>query len=87
MFFKHQFKHSCTQVDLATARPEDLHTRIVHFGEKHVGSTFQEAMADPAYMSYVLQWMVPKTFEEKVFKRYVDMVLENHKPKDTEVFL
>ncbi len=41
-------------------------------------------MLDPTYMSYVLQWMVPKTFEEKVFKRYVDMVLENYKTDDSE---
>jgi hypothetical protein len=70
---------------LATARPEDLHTRLVHFGEKHVGNTFQEAMLDPTYMNYVLERMVPKTFEEKVFKRYVDMVLENHKTDYSEV--
>ena len=41
------------------------------FGEKHVGSTFQEAMADPIYMSYIMKWMVPRTFEEKAFKKQV----------------
>jgi hypothetical protein len=41
-------------------------------------------MADPAYMSHILHWMVPRTLEEKIFKRYVDMVLENHKTCDAE---
>ena len=71
-------------MDLATARPEDLHNRIIHFGDKHVGNRFQEALDDPAYMGYVLQFMEPKTFEEKAFKKYIDLVLEKHKPKDPE---
>jgi hypothetical protein len=48
--FAHLFKCTFSQVDLATARPEDLHNRIVHFGDKHVGHRFQEALDDPTYM-------------------------------------
>lgn len=65
---------------MATARLEDLHGRVVHFGEKHVGSTFQEAMMDPAYMSYVLRHMIPKKFEEELFTKYVKMALAPHLP-------
>jgi hypothetical protein len=54
------------------------------FGEKHVGSTFQEAMADPSYMNYVIMWMVPRTFEEKVFKRYINLELDKHKTGEPE---
>ena len=71
-------------MDLATARPEDLHARIILFGEKHVGSTFQEAMADPIYMSWIMKWMVPRTFEEVAFKKYVNLVLDKHQPGEPE---
>jgi hypothetical protein len=71
-------------VDLDKVTQEDLHTRLVMFGEKHVGSTFQEAMADPTYMSYVMKWMVPRTFEEVAFKKYIDLVLDKHQPGEPE---
>jgi hypothetical protein len=37
-------------------------------------------MMDPNFMDYVLKWMQPKTFEEEVFKKYVELVLHNFKP-------
>ena len=66
-------------MDLDKVTQEDLHTRLIMFGEKHVGSTFQEAMADPIYMSYIMKWMVPRTFEEKAFKKYINLELDKHK--------
>ena len=66
---------------MATARLEDLHGRIVHFGEKHLGSTFQEAMLDSAYVTQLLQCTVPiKKFEEVLFAKYVAMALAPFRP-------
>ena len=53
-----------TKVDLLTVTAAELHTRLVKFGSKHVGSTFQDALLDPNWMEYVLKWMKPKNFEE-----------------------
>ena len=68
------------KVDLRTVTAADLHTRLVKFGSKHVGSTFQDALQDPNWMEYVLKWMRPKSFEEELFKKYVKLVLEDFKP-------
>jgi len=68
------------KVDLLTVTAAELHTRLVKFGSKHVGSTFQDAMMDPNFMDYVLKWMKPKSFEEELFKKYVKLVLEDFKP-------
>ena len=68
------------KVDLLTVTAAELHTRLVKFSSKHVGSTFQDAMMDPNFMDYVLKWMKPKSFEEELFKKYVKLVLEDFKP-------
>ena len=68
------------KVDLLTVTAAELHTRLVKFGSKHVGSTFQDALLDPNWMEYILKWMKPKNFEEELFKKYVKLVLEDFQP-------
>ena len=68
------------KVDLLTVTAAELHTRLVKFGSKHVGSTFQDALRDPHWMEYILKWMKPKNLEEELFKKYVKLTLEDFKP-------
>ena len=65
---------------MLTVTAAELHTRLVKFGSKHVGSTFQDALLDPNWMEYVLKWMKPKNLEEELFKKYVKLVLEDFEP-------
>ena len=67
---------------MLTVTAAELHTRLVKFGSKHVGSTFQDAMLDPNWMEYILKWMKPKNFEEELFKKYVKLVLGDFQPTE-----
>ena len=68
------------KVDLLTVTAAELHTRLVKFGSKHVGSAFQDAFIDPSLTDYILKWLEPKSFEEQLFKKYVKLALEDFKP-------
>ena len=78
VFLKYILVHE--KVDLLTVAAAELHTRLVKFGSKHVGSTFQGASMDPSVRDYVLKWLEPKSFEEQLFKKDVKLALEDFKP-------
>ena len=68
------------KVDLLTVTAAELNTRLVKFGSKHVGSAFQDAFMDPGLTDYVLKWLEPKSFEERLFKKYMKLALEDFEP-------
>ena len=68
------------KVDLLAVAASELHARLLKFGSKRAGSTFQEASMDPSLRDYVLKWMESKSFEEQLFKKYAKLVLEDFKP-------
>jgi len=73
-----QTEKTCPEVDLATVTAEQLHNRLVLFGVKHVGDTYQEAMQDQSYMLWVIKWMTPRCTESRIFHRYIELVLQPH---------
>ena len=68
------------KVDLLTVAASELHARLLKFGSKRAGPTFQEASMDPSLRDYVLKWMESKSFEEQLFQKYTKLALEDFKP-------